>query len=96
MIEIIKEQGNIKLDELSVKQIIGLLNFWAIPAIKKDNSSFGNFLERCYRSTPWCENAIILYINKDGKTVTDIGHGFYDLSESEEKSIIEAIKSKIG
>lgn len=66
MVEIVKEQGKIKLEDLSVKQIIGLLSFWSIPEIKENNSSFSDLLERCYKSTPWHENSEILYI-KDEK-----------------------------
>ena len=91
MLQSVKNQGKININELSQKQVITLVTMWAIPAIKKQVPSFTAMLDRCYKSSPWHENAPILYINTDEKTVTTFTHAFYDMTESEENTITQAL-----
>lgn len=92
MIETIKKNGKLNINELSKKQVIALLNLWDTDYVKNENTSFSQMLTRCYKSTPWHENAPIIYIHADDKTVTTIKHAFYDLTEGEEEIILNAIK----
>ncbi len=91
MIQSVKNQGKIHIKDLSHKQIITLVTMWAMPAIKKQVSSFTAMLDRCYKSSPWHKNAPILYINTDEKTVTTFTHALYDMTETEENAITQAL-----
>lgn len=95
MIETIKKGGNVELSELSVKQIIALLNIWDTNYAKEENMSFSDMVKRCYKSDPWHENSAIIYIHSDEKTATTALHAFSDLEKGEEESIMSAIKAKI-
>lgn len=93
MIESIRKQGQVSIDELSMKQVIALLCLWDTNFAKKENKSFTQMLTRCYKSTPWHKNAPVLYIHDDNKTVTDVPHAFRDLTEREELIIVNAIRN---
>lgn len=93
LIDSVKSNGNISINELSKKQVIALVCFWYIDSIKRENSSFTRMLERCYKSTPWHKNAPINYIHADGKTVSTFAHAFYDMTEGEEDMIMKVLKN---
>lgn len=95
LIEDVKKQGKIKIDELSAKQIIALVSFWKIPEIKKQVRSFTEMIDRCYKSTPFHKNADIIYINTDEKTITSITHAFHDMFVEEEEMVMDAILKMI-
>lgn len=92
MINAIKKNGNININELSKKQIIALVNLWDSNSIKKENASFTEMLKRCYKSTPWHDSAPIFYIHADNQTASTLYHAFYDMNEGEEEMIMKALK----
>lgn len=95
MIEEIKKNGNINIQELSVKQLIALLNLWDANYAQQENNSFSSMVARCYKSSPWHVNSPILYIHSDNKTVTTVRHAFHNLYEYEEVKIIEVLKNAL-
>lgn len=93
MIDSIKRNGNVNINELSKKQVIALVSFWDTDFVKKENTSFTGMLKRCYKSTPWHENARMFYIHSDEKTATTIHHAFCDMNESEEEMVMKILNS---
>lgn len=47
--KVAKENGNIDVNDLSWKQIIALLNMWDTDDAKRENASFTEMVERCYK-----------------------------------------------
>lgn len=95
MIETIKKNGKVNISELSIKQVIALLNLWDTNYAKNENTSFSQMLKRCYKTTPWHENSSIIYVHADEKTATTIRHAFYDMTEAEEEKVMSALKSNL-
>lgn len=91
MVESIKQNGQVNLDELSAKQIIALVSLWDDAEVKNDNDSFSTMLKKCYKSDQWNENARIWYVYGDDAAVS-IGHAFRDLYDFEEENIMNALK----
>lgn len=91
MVETIKENGNIDINELSKAQLIALIAHWNCPDIYAENDSFSAMLKRCYKSKPWHEYSPIIYICNENKVIT-IGHAFYHLNEKEEECVLNALK----
>jgi DNA-binding Xre family transcriptional regulator len=79
----------ININELSTKQLIALVNLWRTPSVSAANNSFASMLKKCYKSTPWNENAPILYMNNDSKMV--VNHAFYNMTELEEEKFLAAL-----
>lgn len=93
MIDSIKSNGNVNINELSNKQVIALVSLWSTDFAKKENTSFTEMLKRCYKSTPWHENTRMFYIHSDEKTATTIHHAFNDMNESEEDMVLKALNN---
>lgn len=93
MINSIKSNGNVNINELSKKQVIALVELWGTDFAKKENASFTEMLKRCYKSTPWHENARMFYIHTDEKTTTTINHAFYDMNEGEEAMVMRILNN---
>lgn len=93
MIESIKSNGNVNINELSKKQVIALVSLWDTGFAKKENTSFTRMLKRCYKSTPWDENAPMFYIHSDEKTATTIPHAFFDMDEGEEEMVMRILNN---
>ena len=91
----VKENGNIDLNELSWKQIIALINIWDTDYAKKENVSFSEIVKRCYKSSPWHENANIIYLHRDSHKTTIVPHACYYLDEVEENTILDLLKNQL-
>ena len=85
----------ININELSTKQLIALVNLWRTPSVSAANDSFTSMLKKCYKSSPWHENAPILYMpNKDSNTV--VNHAFCNMTELEEEEFMAALTKSIN
>ena len=85
----------ININELSTKQLIALVNLWRTPSVSAANNSFTSMLKKCYKSTPWHENAPILYMpNKDSMTV--VNHAIYNMTELEEEQFMAALDKSMA
>lgn len=91
----VKALGNIDVNELSVKQVIALLNMWDSNYAKAENASFTQMLKRCYKSHPWHENSSIIYLHKDNNKTTIVHNGCYDLDEGETELIFNLLKKQL-
>ena len=94
IIDSIKSNGKVNINELSKKQVIALMNLWDTNFAKKENTYFTWMLKRCYKSTPWNENAPMLYIHSDENTVTTIPHAFFDMDEGDEEMVMRILNNK--
>lgn len=92
----VKENGSIELNELSWKQLIALMNIWDTNYARKENVSFSEMVKRCYKSSPWHENANIIYLHKDNMRTTIVPHACYNLDEAEEKMVLELFKKQLS
>ena len=93
--KVAKENGSIDVNDLSWKQIIALLNMWDTDDAKRENVSFTEMVERCYKSRPWHENANIIYLHRDNKKTTILPHACYNLDEAEENMIFNLLKKQL-
>lgn len=93
MIDSIKSNGRVNINELSKKQVIALVNLWSTDFAKEENDSFTMMLKRCYKSTPWHENAPMYYIHVDEKSATTILHAFFDMDEGEEEMVMKVLNN---
>ena len=91
----------VSLQALSFKQIVTLLTLWQDTRIKKENASFTEMVDRCHQSTPWHENAPIIYLHKPdgrpgyGERTTSVEHAMSDLTEAEEDVLMDILRSKL-
>ena len=88
------------LQTLSFQQIVTLLTMWQDTAMKRENASFTEMVDRCYQSTPWHANAPIIYQHKpDGKgsrePITCVEHAMNDLTEHEEDVLMDILRCKL-
>lgn len=93
--EIVKANGNIELNELSWKQLIALMNIWDTDYVKKENKSFSEMVERCYKPRTWNENANIIYLHKGNMKTTIVPHACYNLDEAEEEIMLCLLKKQL-
>lgn len=91
MIEEVKKNGKVILNECSKQQIVTLLCMWDTNYAKAENNSFTQMLGRCYKSKPWHAYAPIIYLHKDGKATTVNKHVCRDLAEFEEEQVMQAL-----
>lgn len=94
--KVVKENGNIDLNELSWKQIVALLNMWDKKYAKRENASFSEMVKRCYKSRTWNENANIIYLHKGNMKTTFVPHACKDLREDEESLLFHLLKKKLA
>lgn len=94
--KVAKENGNIDVNDLSWKQIIALLNMWDADDAKRENASFTEMVERCYKPRTWHENANIIYLYKGNMKTTVVSHACKDLREDEEDLIFQLLKKKLS
>lgn len=94
--KVVKENGNINVNELSWKQVVALLNAWDSSFARNENTSFSEMVKRCYKSRPWHENANIIYLHRDNKKTTILPHACYNLDEAEENMIFNLLKKQLN
>lgn len=94
--KVVKENGNIDLNDLSWKQIVALLNMWDTKYAKKENASFSEMVKRCYKPRTWNENANIIYLHKGNMKTTFVPHVCKDLREDEESLLFHLLKKKLA
>lgn len=58
-------------------------------------------VDRCYQSTPWHENAPIIYQHKPdekaglGARTTCVEHAFSNMTESEQEALMEVLRDQL-
>lgn len=93
--KVVKENGNLNVNELSWKQVVALLNAWDSSFARNENTSFSEMVKRCCKSRPWHENANIIYLHRDNKKTTILPHACYNLDEAEENMIFNLLKKQL-
>ena len=82
---------------LSFQLIVTLVTMWQETAIKRENASFTEMVDRCHESTPWHANAPIIYQHKpdgegDSDRITRVEHALSDLTEQEGDVLMDILR----